>query len=150
MKAKLKVKANHTNPGKAASYFGAKLGHDKGNDNPDPKPFGGVDSRVTQHETTGPNVGHSRHSQAPSLPGASPNRVRHSEPKLIRENGSTHLAHVTNIPKKEKDERAAADAAKVKLFSRPSSGNSDALPHQEVSQRDWNSTNAPAPNRKER
>jgi hypothetical protein len=147
-----KEKVNHTNPGKKELYREAKsgLGHSTSEGNPDINLFEGKDSRVCPHETTGPNVGATVSSQAPSLPGTSPNRIRHSEPKVISEHGTTRLAHVTNIPKKEVDERAAADADKVKLFSRPSSGNSDALPHQEVSKRDWNSTNAPAPNRKER
>jgi hypothetical protein len=147
--SKAEQKVNHTNPGKKEEYHGKHLGHTKGAPEEDKAVFSGKDSRVCPHETTGPNVGATVSSQAPSLPGASPNRIRHSEPKVISEHGTTRLAHVTNIPKKEVDERAAADADKVKLFSRPSSGNSDALPRPEMHGRDWNQTDAPAPNRKE-
>ena len=103
--SKAEQKVNHTNPGKKEEYHGKHLGHTKGAPEEDKAVFSGKDSRVCPHETTGPNVGATVSSQAPSLPGASPNRVRHSEPKLIRENGSTHFAHVTNIPKKEVDEK---------------------------------------------
>jgi hypothetical protein len=142
---KVEVKVNHTNPGKKEAY-GVKLGHSKGNDNSDANPFEGKDARVAPHETTGPNVGSTASSQVVSMPGASPNRARFSEPKLIKENGSTHFAHVTNIPKKEKDERAAADADKVKLFSRPSSGNNENVPRPGMSNRDFSSTGAKGPN----
>jgi hypothetical protein len=120
-------KVNHTN-NKREEYHGKQLGHSHSEGNPDINQFEGKDVRVKPHESTGPDVGATMHSQAPSVGGASPNRARFSEPKLIKENGSTHLAHVTNIPKKETDERAAADADKVKLFTRPSSGNRDKVP----------------------
>jgi hypothetical protein len=146
------VRVSVTNNKKAEYDKQQFLGHSKPAEVPetDKANFSGKDSRVLSHETTGPDVGATVHSQAVSVPGASPNRVRRSEPQLVRENGTSRLASVSNIPKKETDEKAAADADKVKLFSRPSSGNSDALPHPSLSGRDWNSTDAPAPNRKER
>ncbi|HXM02106.1 MAG TPA: hypothetical protein VN939_05855 [Chthoniobacterales bacterium] len=85
-------KKNHTNS-KKELYKNQKLGHSKGSDNADSQ-FQGVSP------DTPTQIGGTRHSQVPSGPGASPNRARFSEPKLIKENGSTHFAHVTNIPKK--------------------------------------------------
>ena len=73
---KVEVKVNHTNPGKKEAYHGVKLGHSKGNDNSDANPFEGKDARVTPHETTGPNAGHTHGSQAPRATGAAPVRVR--------------------------------------------------------------------------
>jgi hypothetical protein len=145
------VRASVTN-NKKAEYDGAFLGHSKPAEVPetDKANFSGKDSRVLSHETSGPNVGSTVSSQAVSGDGASPNRFRFSEPKLITENGTSRLAHVTNIPKKEVDEKAAADADKVKLFSRPSSGNNDNVPRPGVSCRDFGSTGAKGPNQEKK
>ena len=94
------VRASVTN-NKKAEYDGAYLGHTKPAEVPekDKANFSGKDSRVKVHETTGPDGGATVHSLAPRAPGASPLRVRFSEPKLIKENGSSHIAHVTNATK---------------------------------------------------
>jgi hypothetical protein len=134
---------------KKAEYHGQKLGHSKGNDNPDPKPFRGADSRTTPD--TPSQFGATVHSQHVSQDGASPNRARFSEPKLIKENGSTHIAHVTNIPKEESSQtKADAETDKLKLFSRPSSGNGEAMPRPGMSNRSYSSTGAKAPNQEEK
>jgi hypothetical protein len=85
-------KKNHTND-KKNLYKDQQLGHSKSAGN-EGSQFQGVSP------DTPTEIGGTRHSQVPSGPGASPNRARFSEPKLIKENGSTHLAHVTNIQKK--------------------------------------------------
>jgi hypothetical protein len=96
------------------------------------------------------DVGDTCHNQLKAAPGASPNRIRRSDPKLINENGSTHFAHTTNAPappsldshSKERED------AKVALFTRGGSGNSDELPRPGMSDRSFNSNNADAPNTK--
>jgi hypothetical protein len=149
--SKAKQKVNHTNPGKKEEYHGKQLGHSRSEGNPDVSQFQGTDNRVKPHETTGPDVGATFHSQAPSLAGASPNRVRHAEPKRIVEHGTSRLSNVHNAPKTESGPtRAEVDADKVALFSRGGSGNSDAIPRPGMSPRDWNSTDSPAPNREKR
>jgi hypothetical protein len=77
------TKVNHTNT-KKSEYDGALLGHSRGAAEEDKANFSGKDSRVKLHQSSGPDVGATVHSQAPSVGGASPNRVRFSEPKLIR------------------------------------------------------------------
>lgn len=94
------VKVSHTN-NKKAEYHGQQLGHAKSAGNPDTNVFDGPDARVDKYSTTGPDVGATAHSQVNSAPGASPNRVRFAEPQLVKENGTEHVSHVSNLPKTE-------------------------------------------------
>jgi hypothetical protein len=92
---KVKQKRNFTNPGKAETYLAAKtgLGHSKSTGNPDVKVFQGLDARISPDTPTSSGT---RHSQPPRAQGASPLRVRFTEPRVITAHGTSRLANVTN------------------------------------------------------
>jgi len=91
---KVVEKVNHTN-NKKAEYHGQQLGHSKSEGNSKVNPFEGKDARVTPHETTGPDAGHTHSSQAPRAQGASPVRVREHAGFGKINHGGSHVRNAT-------------------------------------------------------
>ena len=85
-------KVNHTNPGKADAYRGAKLGASKGSDNADINQFQGEDVRVTPDTPTGTGT---RHSNAGRATGATSLRVREQAGFGAVNHGGTHTKNAT-------------------------------------------------------
>jgi hypothetical protein len=108
----------------------------------DAQPTGGVDSRVSPEESTGPDAGSTVLSQFEPAPHADPVRVQHEQKDLTAGRYVHSADHAVTGPK-TKQELKAEDDAKVATFTR---GGEDRVAYPGVSDRDFNSKSSNAPN----
>ena len=103
----------------------------------DPKELEGraIGEHEGKQEPASASCGDTCHEQFEPAPGGEPVRMRHN-----KEEGGSLVTSETRPSLPEPD-----DASKVKMFTR---GGEDRLPFFKTSPRDWNSTDAPAPNKK--